>query len=120
MGNTKTTTQVKVSINSDTAFAFKTACISANQSMVAVLSQFMGQYANIATVKNGYAPDLSSRRQRRAAIHDLMRQLQRVRDSEENYRDNIPDNLQGSSVFDKADQCVTLLDEALDLLDSAY
>jgi hypothetical protein len=47
-------------------------------------------------------------------------QLGHIRDNEENYRDNIPANLQGSAVYDSADQCVTILDEALELLESAY
>jgi hypothetical protein len=120
MGEAKPYTQVKVSVCPDIALAFKNACACANQTMVAVLSQFMGQYAKTVTVKNGYAPDLSSRRQRRAAVRSVIHQLERVRDGEENYRENIPDNLQGSSVFDKAEQCVAILDEALELLESAY
>jgi len=61
---------------------------------------------------------LSTKRQRRAAIRSIMQQLEQIKAAEERYRDNIPENLQGSVVFEKADQYVSLLDEALDLLGS--
>ena len=61
---------------------------------------------------------MSTKRQRRAAIRSIMQQLEQIKAAEERYRDNIPENLQGSVVFEKADQYVSLLDEALDLLGS--
>jgi hypothetical protein len=112
--------QVKVSVKPEVAAAFKTACMKNNVSMASILSDFMSQYAGRLTVKGGYSANLSTRRQRRSFTQSLIRQLERVRDNEECYRDNIPDNLQGGSAFDSADQCVSILEEALDLLASAY
>jgi hypothetical protein len=113
-------TQIKVSIKPDLAAAFKSACIASDTSMARILSQFMKQFSNTASCKGGYSPDLASRRQRRAALRSLIQQLERIMVGEERYRDNIPDNLQGSASFDRADQCVSVLQEALELLESAY
>jgi len=130
MGNTSTQvkqqwnsshyTQVKISVDPATASAFKSACTASDVSMTSVLSKFMNQYSQTVIEKKGYSLDLSTRRQRRAAIRSLIYQLLRVRDGEEHYRDNIPENLQGSEVFERADQCACLLNEAIELLESAY
>jgi hypothetical protein len=118
--NVKHYTQVKVSINPDTASAFKNACAASNLSMAGVLSQFMEEYTKSTTVKPGYTPDLSTRRKRRSAVHALTHQIERIINNEESYRDNIPENLQASVVFDRADQTIDTLNEALELLESAY
>jgi hypothetical protein len=112
--------QVKVSVNLEVAAAFKAACAANGVSMASALSGFMSQYAHTMTEKAGCSVNLSTRRQRRACIQTLISQLERVRDNEEHYRNNIPDNLQGGSAFEAAEQCIAYLDEALDLLASAY
>jgi len=88
--------------------------------MAATLSDFMSQYGSAATKKGRYAPNLSTRRQRRAAVQSILRQLERVRENEGMYRDNIPENLQGGDAFETAEQCLATLEEALELLGSAY
>jgi len=112
--------QVKISVKPETADAFKKACILSDVSMASVLSQHMEDYSKVAADKKGYAPDLSERRKRRAFVQSLVRQLERVRDNEEHYRDSIPENLQGSNAFERADQCVSALDDAIELLESAF
>ena len=89
-------TQIKVSVKPETAAAFKAACAASDASMSAVLSQFMQKYSGKAAPKGGYAPDLSTKRQRRAAVSNIIDQLEWVLDNEELYRDNIPENLQAS------------------------
>ena len=113
-------TQVKVSVDVQVASSFKNACQARNISMASAISQFMEQFCGNISQKNGYSPDLSTRRQRRAAISSLIRQLERVRANEEQYLDNIPDNLQAGAAFADAEQCVSVLEDALDLLNSAY
>lgn len=110
--------QVKVSVKPEVAHAFKAACKANDTTMTKQLSDFMSRYGKVQ--KSGYAPNLSSRRQRRAAMRIIMHQLERVRENEERYRDNIPENLQGGSPFELADQSVSIIDEALDLLASVY
>ena len=113
-------TQVKVSVKSEVARAFKASCRTNDTSMTTVLSDFMIQYSKVAVQKGGYAPNLSSRRQRRAAVYTIIHQLVRIKDNEELYRDNIPLNLQGGNAFDIAEQTLSTLDEVLDLLASVY
>jgi hypothetical protein len=112
-------TQIKVSVDPDVAVAFKMACAASNISMAAVFTQFMTEYSNAAK-KHKPAPDYSTRRVRRAAMARIVRQMEQIMAAEERYKDNIPENLRGSVVFDKADECVSLLEEALELLGSIY
>lgn len=113
-------TQVKVSVAPEVAHEFKTTCKANGTSMVAILSDFMRQYSKTTGQSGGYAPNLSSRRQRRAAMQAILRQLERIKVNEEVYRDNIPANLQGGNAFEQAEQSISDLDEALDLLASVY
>jgi hypothetical protein len=65
-------------------------------------------------------PNYTTKRQRRAAMKRIMEQLQLIRTAEEQSRDNIPDNFQNSSTYEKAEECINALDEAIELLESAY
>ena len=112
--------QVKFSVAPHVATAFKAACEAANVSMASELSAFMSRYIGDSTSTDGYSPDLSSRRKRRAALAFIILQLGRIRDNEEWYRDRIPDNLQGGTAFDNAEQCISSICDAIDLLESAY
>lgn len=47
-------------------------------------------------------------------IRDLLVDLEVLRDEEEEYRDNIPENLQGSERYEKADECVDGLTDVID------
>jgi hypothetical protein len=88
--------------------------------MASAISQFMVQFSGDSTKKSGYSPDLSTRRQRKAATASIIRLLERVRSNEEQYLENIPDNLQGGTAFTNAEQCLSTLEEVIDLLMSAY
>jgi hypothetical protein len=112
-------TQIKVSVDPSVADAFRKACAAADISMSANLTGFMTEYSNTAQ-KRKTVPDYSTRRQRRAAMRSIVLQTERIRAAEERYRDNIPENLQGSVVFEKADECVSLLEEVIELMDSVY
>ena len=63
---------------------------------------------------------------RRKAIHEAIDYLDKAREilseahyDEEEYRDNIPENLQGSEKYEKADEAVEYLEAALDNIDEA-
>jgi hypothetical protein len=111
--------QVKVSIAPSLAASFKSACGEANVSMAEEIAQFMTEYIK-AEKKSKPLPDYKTKRQRRTAMKAILPQLEQIRAAEEQSRDNIPENLRGSSVFDVADQCVCLLDEAIEILGSIY
>ncbi len=68
----------------------------------------------------GYSPNLATRQQRRTAVNRILAQLKEIIRNEANYRDNIPDNLLGSEMYDISDYCICNLGEALDILASAY
>lgn len=111
-------TQVKVSVDPSIASAFKGACAASNVSMASVLTQFMAGYANSTMAKKKPQPDYSTKRQRRAAIQKISLQLEQIRSCEEDYRDRIPENLQGSAAYESAEEFVSFLDEAIDALNS--
>lgn len=52
-------------------------------------------------------------------LDDLMSDLECLKEEEEEYRDNIPENLQSSEKYEKADDAVSNLEEACDSLQSA-
>jgi len=106
-----------VSVDSDIANAFKSVCSVSDISMASVISQFMAKYSGISYKANS-ASSFSTKRQRRAAIDKVIRQLECIKQSEESYRDNIPENLHSSPAFDSAEHWVSVLDEVIDSLDS--
>ena len=118
--NARNYKQVKVSVKPEIAVAFKSACEASNVSMAGELSLFMEKYSDICANKGGYSPDLSTRRKRRNAVNDIIRLLLRVRDNEERCRDNIPENLSTGAAYENAEESISIIDEAISLLDSAY
>lgn len=65
-------------------------------------------------------------RMRRKEIESIMDALEAVRmrvdevnEEEADYRDNIPENLQGSERYEKADDAVSNLEEALECIENA-
>lgn len=110
--------QVKISVDSAIAFAFKDACAASNVSMAALISQFMADYSNTALANRKPSPDYSTKRKRRSTIHKIIRQLEQIRGCEEQYRDNIPENLHNAAVFDSSEEFVSYLDTAIDALES--
>ena len=109
--------QVKVSVAADIASAFKGACAVSGASMASELSRFMADYSKTGFSKRKPPPDYSTKRQRRAAIHKFVRHLEQIRDCEEQYRDRIPENLQGAAAFDSAEEFISSLETAIEALD---
>ena len=108
-------TQVKVTVDSEIAAAFKRACAASNVSMAAELTQFMADYSR-NKVKSKVAPDYSQRRRRRVAIKGIIEQLEQVKAWEERVLENTPENLQGSEAYDVTEEAVSSLEEAIDAL----
>ena len=109
--------QVKITIESKLAEAFKVACIASNESMTGVLVAHMAKYSK-ATQEKKAKSSLSTKRQRRATIEKIVQKLEQVKKCEEEYKERIPENLQTSSVYEVAEQWIEILDEAIELLDS--
>lgn len=53
----------------------------------------------------------------RGAFDDLKEAVGEIRDEEQEYLDNIPENLQASERYELAEEAVSNLDSAYDLLD---
>ena len=83
--------------------------------MASVLSQYMCTYSNTMK-KDKPQPDYSTKRRRRAAIKTIVPQLEQIQTAEERSRDRIPDNLQSSINYETAEQCVSNLEEVIELL----
>ncbi len=54
-----------------------------------------------------------------SSIEDLKSDLEDVLSEEEEYRDNIPENLQGSTRYEVADEACDSIQSAIDALDEA-
>jgi hypothetical protein len=104
--------QVKVSVDSEIATAFKAACATSNVSMTTELSRFMMEYAN-GTVKHKVAPNYSTRRHRRTAIKSMVNKLEQMKSCEESVLDNTPDNLVDSSTYEATEEAISVLEEAI-------
>ena len=115
--NSEHYTQVKVSIDPEVASAFKEACASSGVSMASKLSQYMSEYSNIAK-KTGRSPEYATKRQRRAAYKLIAQQLKRLKAAEEHSRDCIPESFHGTEIYENADQCVSSLEDILELMES--
>ena len=113
----KKTKQVKVTVDAGLAQAFNKACAGAGVSMAAAVAKFMAEFTATAAKKKPL-PDYSAKRQRRAAIKKIMIMLEQIMDSESEYMEKIPENLRGSFHFDNAEQFVSSLEEALEILGS--
>jgi ribonuclease D len=86
-----------------------------------VLTVFMATYAEASSTQikskdKGY----NERRLRRKAIVDIVAQLEAIRDAEEQYKENMPENLRSSSRYETAEQAVEALGEAIELLEAAF
>ena len=117
--NAKHYTAIKVYADPDVAAAFKAVCAASGESMNGRLTQLIAEYCS-STKKHKQKPDYSTRRQRRTAIKYYAQQIGQIRDAEEQCRDNTPENLQRSIVYEQADEYVASLDEAVERLESIY
>lgn len=53
-------------------------------------------------------------------IYSVINSLENIRDDEEDYYDNIPENLQGGQRASDSESAIENMNEALDLLNEAY
>ena len=106
-------TQVKVSVQPEIAAEFKKKCQAKGVSMASEISRFMSR-------ENKKSDICSTRKRRRKALFSAIAQLEEIRDAEKQYWDNIPITLQNGPAYEAAEQAVSALEEALELLYHAY
>lgn len=65
-------------------------------------------------------PTFDSRRKRREAINAILASLSAIREAEQKYLENVPENFQNSESFEAGEFAVDTLDEAIGLLSDVY
>jgi hypothetical protein len=115
--------QVKISVDPAVAAAFKIACSAAGVSMASELSRFMRSRAGeleSMPARDAALDRVSTRGLRRKAVKAVIARLERIRDAEESYCGRIPENLAQGSAFEAAEQAVSDLEQAINLLSEAF
>jgi hypothetical protein len=112
-------TQIKVNVMPEIAEAFRTACKTAETTLVSVLSECMIEYAG---AKRPLSPQVSldTRKKRRKEANGLLMRLERVVAAEIAALENTPENLRGSERCDEAEEIVSALESAAEALREAY
>jgi hypothetical protein len=118
-GYVATHTQVKVSVDKQTAAEFKEACASAGVSMASEISRFMAGGRSRANIKPELPP-VTTRRQRRKELAHLRMRMGRVLEAETRYLDNIPENLRGSTVFEAAERSVETIESLVEEMGEVF
>jgi len=113
--------QVKVWIDSEIAAAFKTACTKSGVSMAHELSHFMAEHTDLlGRINKKKDGQIKNRGWRRKEVEKVIPILDEIRDLEEYYKDNVPENLQSGPAYSAAEETIDILDQAIDLLREAY
>ena len=115
--------QLKVSVEPELAESFKNTCINTGISMAAELSAFMAaraEFTDRANAKVVKADGYETRAKRRRHVSQILLQLTNIRDFEDAYMSNIPENLQSGPAYADAEQAIESLEQAIDLLRDAY
>jgi len=84
--------------------------------MASVLSTYMVKYSGKPR-KSEKSSKYSAKRQRRVEIEKIIKQLETIRNFEESYQERIPENLQTSKVYEKAEEWVSVLTEVIEMLE---
>jgi hypothetical protein len=113
-------TQVKVSVPPDIAAAFKATCAMYGNSQAGVLSKFMAEYSQACFKKAESSDKLDTRKRRRAAIKDIAARLEEVLAAEERYRDNVPENLEGSKWHQASEDSISAIEDIIDDMSDIY
>ena len=107
-------TQDKFTIDSAIVSAFKAQCAHEGVSMTAAIQQFMKTYRPNKMVK----AKTMTQPLRRKSVMEMIDELNKILDSETEYRDNIPE--QFTDRFETADHACEQLVEAIANLEDAF
>lgn len=110
------TRQLKVHVPLEVFIALKNMSVAHSISMSALITKLIVEATGINRPKIVMEPDYSTRRRRNAAVTSIIKEIKRIKEYEERYRDNIPENLQNSVVYEAAEQHIEWLDEVLEVL----
>ena len=113
--------QINIAVRPELADAFRAACEQAKTPMRETLIAFMTHYCMAPpALKDQKDKGYITRSSRRKATAAIIAQLERIRDAEEQYKQNIPSNLKNSSRYESAEHAIQVLDEAIGILTEAF
>jgi len=113
--------QIKVAIKPDIAKAFKDVCKADNVSITEELRGFMEMRGGLTNNKNKPKKELlKTRSGRRKSMNILCRQLELIKEAELFYCNNIPTNLQGSANYEIAEESISDMEEAIEIISRVY
>ena len=109
-----TVTQVKFTIESEIVSEFKTRCASEGVSMTSVIREWMKtrRLAKKAKISVFTQPE------RRKAVLEIIDLLNKIMESESEYRENIPEHFEQRQ--EAADHACDMLAEAINCLEEAF
>jgi hypothetical protein len=113
--------QLKVSIERNLAETFKASCAARGVSMASEISRLIRDTLCASLPSPAMLPyETRTRRHRRKATAEIVRHLWAIACAEEDYRENIPENLKGGAAYDAATTATSALEEAISLLYDAF
>ena len=112
--------QAKALVDAGAADAFKPACAEAGASMASELSRFMPEYSKAAKKPKLPEYNVPTRRNRRNRASAMIMQMERIRDAEQGYYENFPENLRASAPYEPSEEGISAMEEAIGLLEAIY
>ena len=118
MGITSGYTQLKVFLKPEIAEAFRRKCTSGGASMASVITDLVTVGGPVRL--KGLVINVDTRQQRRKAIGKIIAEIEAIMTAELQYSESIPENLRGSIRYEAAEEAVSALEEAIDILSGVY
>jgi hypothetical protein len=118
--------QIKAAVHPDIADSFKAVCAATGVSVAGELSRFMAKHAAVTATskavitKTERVNSVSTMKKRRKVVRAVTELLEQVRDAEERFIANAPENLQSALIYETAEQYVSVLDDVIELLGGIY
>ena len=118
--NSENYKQLNVAISAGLAEAFKSACeANGEPARQAVIRLITGYIPNAQPKKRTPAhPDYSTKAKRKKAATEVLGQLEAMRDAEEEYRGNIPENMYNKQ--EEAERTVGIYEDAISAVEELY
>ena len=115
--------QFIVSVEPGLAESFKAACLYAGVSASDEISEFMLERSSSlvmpasATLKGS---SFDTRRKRRRHVASIIIHLEAIKNHEDTFLANVPENLQSAPAYENGELAIESLEQAIDLLKDAY
>jgi hypothetical protein len=117
--NAKRYVQIKVSVNPETAKAFKAVCAAVGTSMASEIGAFMDEFAHPAQCAVPHTK-MKTLGDRRRTMNTIISLLNGMRDTEKGSLDRWPINLQGTDNYEMAEERFDKLSDAIDAVEDIY